>query len=81
MFVVAFWSLTQEVAGSSSFNDKYSVTEFSEFRENIWENSIVLGNCDVFSITEITLIQDQQNGDMLLLTSESFLVTCIANQN
>ena len=44
--------------------------------------SIVLGNClcDVFCITEITLVQDQQNGDMLLLTSESFLVTCIVNQ-
>ena len=28
--VVAIWSLTQEVAGSSPFYDKYFVTEFSE---------------------------------------------------
>ena len=28
--VVAFCSLTQEVGGSSPFNDKYFVTEFSE---------------------------------------------------
>ena len=28
--VVASWSLTQEVTGSSPFNDKHFVTEFSE---------------------------------------------------
>ena len=34
--VVAFWSLTQDVAGSSPFHDVYFfVTEFSEFIENI----------------------------------------------
>ena len=37
--VVAFWSLTQEEAGWQVWafycNDKYFVTEFSEFSENI----------------------------------------------
>ena len=38
--VVASWSLTQEVAGSSPFNDKYFfVTEFAEFSENILEKT------------------------------------------
>ena len=40
--VVASWSLTQEVAGWQRFepfyyNDKYFVTEFSKFRENVEE--------------------------------------------
>ena len=33
--VVASWSLAQGVAGSSPFNDKFFVTEFAEFSENI----------------------------------------------
>ena len=33
--VVASWSLTQEMAGLNLFNDKYFVTEFAEFSENI----------------------------------------------
>ena len=33
--VVASWSLTQEVAGSSPFNDKDFFIEFAEFSESI----------------------------------------------
>ena len=29
--VVASWSLTQEMAGSSTFDDKYFVSEYTEF--------------------------------------------------
>ena len=32
--VVAFWSLTQEDAGLSPFNENILVTEFVEFSEN-----------------------------------------------
>ena len=32
---VTSWSLTQEVAGSSSYNAIFFVTEFAGFRENI----------------------------------------------
>ena len=32
---VAYWSLTQEVVGSSPFNDNFFVTEFAAFNENI----------------------------------------------
>ena len=33
--LIATWSLTQEVEGSNSLNDKLFVTEFAEFSENI----------------------------------------------
>ena len=33
--VVASWSLTWEVEGSSPFDDKFFFTEFAEFNENI----------------------------------------------
>ena len=42
--VVAYWSLTQEVAGSSPFTvmTNIFVTEFAEFSETFRENSIVM---------------------------------------
>ena len=42
--VIASWSLIQEVAGLKPFTVKtyILVTEFSEFNENIWENTNVL---------------------------------------
>ena len=44
--VVAYWSLTQEVAASSPFTvmTNMLVTEFAEFSETFRKNSIVKGN-------------------------------------
>ena len=49
--VVVSWSLIQEVAGLEPFTvmTNILVTEFSEFNENIWENTNVLSFISIIS--------------------------------